>query len=165
MESAQHYWEVDRRLRQTQPTLQNQAVTVAQFITLLRRGTIAANHQKNNQFTTVKNAVSLATIFQYRSLRTAHRLHYWLDAGSPLWEQGGSAILFGAQLFLHEWSGQSWFPDDQYMMDQQRLARIIQDLFGRVSEKVILCHSDLGVNGTEQMGALFPLVQASRQID
>ena len=165
MESAQHYWEVDRRLRQTQPTLQNQAVTVAQFITLLRRGTIAANHQKNNQFTTVKNAVSLATIFQYRSLRTAHRFHYWLDAGSPLWEQGGSAILFGAQLFLHEWSGQSWFPDDQYIMDQQRLARIIQDLFARVSEKVILCHSDLGVNGTEQMGALFPLVQASRQID
>ena len=165
MESAQHYWEVDRRLRQTQPTLQNQAVTVAQFISLLRRGTIAANHQKNNQFTTVKNAVSLATIFQYRSLRTAHRFHYWLDAGSPLWEQGGSAILFGAQLFLHEWSGQSWFPDDQYIMDQQRLARIIQDLFGRVSEKVILCHSDLGVNGTEQMGALFPLVQASRQID
>ncbi|MEO0836234.1 MAG: recombinase family protein [Cyanobacteria bacterium J06642_3] len=165
IESAQHYWEVDRRLRRTQPTLQTQAVTVANFITLLRRGTIAANHQKSNQFTTTNNAVSLSTIFQYRSLRTAHRFHYWLDAGSPLWEQGGSAILFGAQLFLHEWSGQSWFPDDQYMMDQQRLARIIKDLFGRVSEKVILCHSDLGVNGTEQMGALFPLVQAARQID
>ena len=54
--------------------------------------------------------------------------------------------------------------EDEYEMDQQRLARIIRDLLGRVTEKVILCHSDLGVNGTEQIGALLPLVQGSRQV-
>ncbi|WP_186375946.1 recombinase family protein, partial [Hyella patelloides] len=165
IETAQHYWEVDRRLRQVQPSLQTQAVTVANFITLLRRGTITANPRRNNQFTPSESAVSLATIFQYRSLRTAHRRQYWLDAGSPLWEQGGAATLFGAPLFLQSWSGYGWMPEDQYNLDRERLQRIVRDLLGRVSEKVILCHSDLGVNGTEQMGALFPLVQASRQIE
>jgi hypothetical protein len=165
IETAQHYWEVDRRLRQVRPSLQTQAVTVANFITLLRRGTITANSRRNNQFAPPENAVSLSTIFQYRSLRTAHRRQYWLDAGSPLWEQGGAATLFGAPLFLQEWSGRAWMPEDRYNMDRERLQRIVRDLLGRVSEKVILCHSDLGVNGTEQMGALFPLVQASVQID
>ena len=165
IETAQHYWEVDRRLRQVRPSLQTEAVTVANFITLLRRGTITANSRRNNQFTPPENAVSLSTIFQYRSLRTAHRRQYWLDAGSPLWEQGGAATLFGAPLFLQEWSGRAWMPEDRYNMDRERLQRIVRDLLGRVSEKVILCHSDLGVNGTEQMGALFPLVQASVQID
>lgn len=165
IETAQHYWEVDRRLRQVQPSLQTQAVTVAQFITLLRRGTITANPRRNNQFVPPESAVSLATIFQYRSLRTAHRRQYWLDAGSPLWEQGGAATLFGAPLFLQEWSGHGWLPEEQYTMDRQRLQRIIRDLLNRASEKVILCHSDLGVNGTEQIGALFPLVQAARQVD
>ena len=165
LETAQHYWEVDRRLRQVRPSLQTEAVTVANFITLLRRGTITANSRRNNQFASPENAVSLSTIFQYRSLRTAHRRQYWLDAGSPLWEQGGAATLFGAPLFLQEWSGRAWMPEDRYNMDRERLQRIVRDLLGRVSEKVILCHSDLGVNGTEQMGALFPLVQASVQID
>lgn len=165
IETAQHYWEVDRRLRQVQPSLQTQAVTVANFISLLRRGTITANPRRNNQFAPPENAVSLSTIFQYRSLRTAHRRQYWLDAGSPLWEQGGAATLFGAPLFLQEWSGRAWMPEDRYNMDRERLQRIVRDLLGRVSEKVILCHSDLGVNGTEQMGALFPLVQASVQIN
>ena len=165
IETAQHYWEVDRRLRNIQPSLQTQAVTVANFITLLRRGTITANPRRHSQFTPPEDAVSLATIFQYRSLRTAHRRQYWLDAGSPLWEQGGAATLFGAPLFLQSWSGLSWMPEDEYAMDRERLQRIIRDLLGRVSEKVILCHSDLGVNGTEQMGALFPLVQASVQIE
>ena len=164
IETAQHYWEVDRRLRQIQPSLQTQAVTVANFITLLRRGTITANPRRNNQFTPPEKAVSLSTVFQYRSLRTSHRWQYWLDAGSPLWEQGGAATLFGAPLFLQSWSGSAWLPEDQYNCDRDRLQRIICDLLGRVTEKVVLCYSDLGVNGTEQMGALFPLVQASRQI-
>ena len=165
IETAQHYWEVDRRLRQIQPSLQTQAVTVANFIILLRRGTITANPRRQNQFTPPENAVSLATIFQYRSLRSIHRRQYWLDAGSPLWEQGGAATLFGAPLFLQSWSGHSWMPEDQYNLDRDRLKRIVRDLLGRVSEKVILCHSDLSINGTEQMGALFSLVQASVQMN
>ena len=180
METAQHYWEVDRRLKQTEPTFQTQAVTVAQFIQLLRRGTITANPRplsqqvdllgqeslplSNSEFPSQKTAISLATIFQYRSLRTSHRWQFWLDAGSHLWSKGGAATLFGATLFLKNWSGRTWMAEDEYEMDQQRLQRIIRDLLGRVTEKVILCHSDLGVNGTEQMGELLPLVQGSKQV-
>ena len=163
METAQHFWEVDRRLRQNEPSFQSQSATVAQFIQLLRRGTISANPRPLGQFQTKSGAVTLATIFQYRSLRTTHRWQFWLDAGSPLWQQGGAATLFAAPLFLQKWSGKAWMPEDEYEMDRQRLQRIIRDVLARAEEKIFLCHSDLGVNGTEQMGALLPLVQASVQ--
>ncbi|BAU62845.1 hypothetical protein STA3757_01960 [Stanieria sp. NIES-3757] len=174
METAQHFWEVDRRLRQNEPSFQTQSDTIAQFIYLLRRGTITANPRPIQELQQVdcmsvprlqpqSNAITLATIFQYRSLRSAHRWQFWLDAASPLWEQGGAATLFAAHLFLKEWSGKMWLPEDEYEMNRQRLERILQDLIGRVSEKIFLCHSDLGVNGTEQTGALLALVHASKQ--
>jgi hypothetical protein len=163
METAQHFWEVERRLRQNEPSFQSQNATVAQFIQLLRRGTITANPLPLRHFQPKPGAVTLATIFQYRSLRSSHRWQFWLDASSPLWEQGGAATLFAAPLFLQEWSGRTWMPEDQYEMDRQRLQRILRDLLTRAEEKVFLCHSDLGVNGTEQIGPLLPLVHGATQ--
>ena len=161
METAQHFWEVDRRLRQSEPSFQTQAATIAQFIQLLRRGTITANPRPMRQFIPEK-AVTLATVFQYRSLRSVHRWQFWLDASSPLWSQGGAATLFAAPLFLKGWTG-TWMPEDEYRMDKERLSRILRDILARAQEKIFLCHSDLGVNGTEQAGALLPLVHAARQ--
>ncbi len=163
METAQHFWEVDRRLRQNEPSFQTQAATVAQFIQLLRRGTITANPRPIRQFTPQVGAVTLATIFQYRSLRTSHRWQFWLDASSPLWSQGGAATLFAAPLFLKQWTGRTWMPEDEYEMDNRRLQRILRDILARAESQIFLCHSDLGVNGTEQAGALLPLVHATRQ--
>ena len=162
METAQHFWEVDRRLRQSEPSFQTQAATIAQFIQLLRRGTITANPRPMRQFIPEK-AVTLATVFQYRSLRSAHRWQFWLDASSPLWSQGGAATLFAAPLFLKGWTGRAWMPEDEYQMDKERLSRILRDILARAQVKIFLCHSDLGVNGTEQAGALLPLVHAARQ--
>ncbi len=163
METAQHFWEVDRRLRQNEPSFQTQAATVAQFIQLLLRGTITANPRPIRQFTPQVGAVTLATIFQYRSLRTSHRWQFWLDASSPLWSQGGAATLFAAPLFLKQWTGRTWMPEDEYEMDNRRLQRILRDILARAESQIFLCHSDLGVNGTEQAGALLPLVHATRQ--
>ena len=162
METSQHFWEVDRRLRQNEPSFQTQTSTVAQFIQLLRRGTITANPRPLRQFSSQKEAVTLSTVFQYRSLRASHRWQFWLDASSPLWSQGGAATLFAAPLFLKQWKG-SWMPEDEYAMDKERLERILRDVMARATEKIFLCHSDLGVNGTEQAGALLPLVHATTQ--
>lgn len=164
METAQHYWEVDRRLRQNEPVSQPQTATVAQFIQLLRRGTITANPRRVRYLGANQGAVTLATIFQYRSIRRFHRWQFWLDAASSLWDKGGAATLFAAPLFLKEWSGRAWMPEDQFEADRQRLQRILRDLLGRVGERVYLCHSELGVNGTEQMGPLLTLVHASREL-
>ena len=161
METAQHFWEVDRRLRQNEPSFQTQAATIAQFINLLRRGTITANPRPMSQFSPQVEAVTLATVFQYRSMRSHHSWQFWLDASSPLWSQGGAATLFAAPLFLKQWSG-VWMPEDEYEMDKARLERILRDVMAR-AETIFLCHSDLGVNGTEQAGALLPLVHAARQ--
>ena len=163
METAQHFWEVDRRLRQNEPSFQSQTATVAQFIQLLRRGTITANPLPLRQFPTQQGAVTLANIFQYRSLRSSHRWQFWLDVSSHFWNQGGAATLFAAPLFLKDWSGKPWLPEDDYEMDKQRLQRIVRDLLARAEERVFLCHSDLGVNGTEQTGPLLSLVHASTQ--
>ena len=162
METAQHFWEVDRRLRQNEPSFQTQAATIAQFIQLLRRGTITANPRPIRSFTPKTGAVTLATVFQYRSLRSSHSWQFWLDASSPLWSQGGAATLFAAPLFLRQWKG-VWMPEDEYQMDKERLERILRDVMARAESKIFLCHSDLGVNGTEQAGALLPLVHAAKQ--
>jgi hypothetical protein len=161
METAQHFWEVDRRLRLNEPNFASQTVTVEQFIRLLRRGTITANPRPVYSLGKKKGAVTLATIFQYRSLRSFHRWQFWLDASSRLWDKGGAATLFGAPLFLHERSGRTWRPEDELEADRARLERILRDLFGRVGERVYLCHSDLGIDGTEQMGPLSVLVRAA----
>ncbi|MGB7442419.1 MAG: recombinase family protein [Coleofasciculaceae cyanobacterium] len=202
METAQHYWEVDRRLRQTPvvesgeglqenttslpnsiknlpgdvqessleyPILNQRRdapahTTIAQFIQMLRRGTVTANPYPVRPLAAA-NAVTLATIFQYRAARTYHRWQFWLDAGSQLWLSGGAANLFGAFLFLREWSGRPWTEEEQIKVDEQRLERIIRDLLGRVSERVYLCHSDLAVNGAEQNGPLLSLVNAAVSLE
>ncbi|HAJ59915.1 MAG TPA: hypothetical protein DCP31_12120 [Cyanobacteria bacterium UBA8543] len=196
METAQHYWEVDGRLRQglkvgkleslqveTTAQLTNLSTfpsanlqrstleardnapahtTIGRFIQLLRCGTVTANPYPVRRITpNSANAVTLATIFQYRASRRFHRWHFWLDSGSPLWDKGGAATLFGAPLFLKEWSGRPWTEEDKIAADEQRLQRILRDVLGRVGERVYLCHSDLAVNGTEQAGPLLTLVHAS----
>lgn len=189
METAQHYWEVDGRLRQelkagrlkVEQTDQSSILqlsnpqpaplaakadtpahtTIAQFIQMLRRGTVTANpHPVRRLPAASSNAVTLATIFQYRASRRSHRWHFWLDAGSPLWLSGGAATLFGANLFLKEWSGRPWTEEDKVNADNERLQRILRDLLSRAGERVYLCHSDLAVNGTDQAGPLLTLVHA-----
>jgi hypothetical protein len=167
LETAQHYWEVDARLRQTDATIPSliplntsSSTTIAEFIQLLRRGTITANPYPIRPIGAARKAVTLANIFQYRSQRKYHRWHFWLDTGSPLWAKGGAANLFGANLFLRHRLGQPWTAEDEKIAEDERLKRILADLLARVTERVYLCHSDLAVNGQEQMGPLLPLVHA-----
>ncbi|WGV27375.1 recombinase family protein [Halotia branconii] len=162
LETAQHYWEIDTRLRQTSPKQVGTEIntTIAEFIQLLRRGTITANPYPLSPIGPAKKAITLATIFQYRSSRKSHRWHFWLDAGSPLWAKGGAATLFGAPFFLQDRLGEPWTAEDEKLAEEERLRRILVDLLSRVSEQVYLCHSDLAVNGQEQLGPLLPLVHA-----
>ncbi|AFY30907.1 hypothetical protein [Calothrix sp. PCC 7507] len=165
LETAQHYWEINTRLQQTVPSLQSERssaeATLTEFIQLLRRGTITANPYPLHRLGPARKAVTLATIFQYRSSRRYHRQHFWLDASSPLWAKGGAATLFGAPLFLQARLGMPWTAEDDKLAEEQRLQKILTDLLSRVSEKVYLCHSDLAVNGQEQLGPLLPLVNTS----
>lgn len=165
LETAQHYWEIDTRLQQTTPqTLDpiNRLSTnpIEEFIQLLRRGTITANPYPLRSLGKTKQAITLATIFQYRASRRFHRWHFWLDTGSPLWAKGGAATLFGAPFFLQDRLGQPWTAEDDKLAEEARLQRILHDLLSRVSERLYLCHSDLAVNGQEQLGPLLPLVHA-----
>ncbi|OUL30222.1 hypothetical protein BV372_22095 [Nostoc sp. T09] len=163
LETAQHYWEINTKLQQSNsklPALSSAEATIAEFIQLLRRGTITANPYPLRPIGPARKAVTLATIFQYRSSRRFHRWHFWLDASSPLWAKGGAATLFGAPLFLQDRLGSPWTAEDEKLAEEHRLQRILADLLSRVSEKVYLCHSDLAVNGQEQLGPLLPLVNA-----
>ncbi|NJL82690.1 MAG: hypothetical protein HC890_06535 [Chloroflexaceae bacterium] len=69
--------------------------------------------------------------------------------------------MFGAPLFLRDWSGRMWSAQEQGRVDEERLQRIVRDLLRR-TERLFLCHSDLGANGAEQAGPLLPLVGASQ---
>ncbi|NJO73247.1 MAG: recombinase family protein [Leptolyngbyaceae cyanobacterium RM1_406_9] len=169
METAQHYWEVDNRLRQAdaagsassraEPT----SASVGHFIQLLRDGTITADPFPTRPIGPTSQAVTLATIFQYRSNRRFHRWQFWLDAGSALWLTGGGP-LFGAPLFLQSWSGRPWTAAEATEADQQRLQRQILDLLGRVGDRIYLCHSELATNGQEQNGPLLSLANSATAI-
>ncbi|WP_370143953.1 recombinase family protein [Chroococcidiopsis sp. CCALA 051] len=161
LETAQHYWEIDARLRQSEGIDTPAHITIAQFIQLLRRGTITANSYPVRPIGAASRAVTLATIFQYRSSRRFHRWQFWLDAGSPLWSRGGAATLYGAPLFLQHRFGRPWTAEDDLSADTERLRRILRDLLGRVGERVYLCHSDLAANGQEQNGTLLSLVNSA----
>lgn len=182
LETAQHYWEIDTRLNQYSSSQinfdsldssveaqskeilkhkQNKTRTITEFIVLIRQGTVTASPYPIRPIGKLANAVTLATIFQYRSLRHSHRYAFWLDAGSPLWNKGGAATLFGSMFFLKGRLGEVWTAEDEKLAEDERLERIIQDLLARVSEKIYLCHSELAVNGQEQLGSLLPLVNAS----
>ncbi|MGB7413195.1 MAG: recombinase family protein [Thermosynechococcaceae cyanobacterium] len=158
IETAQHYWDIDTRLRQTQTRTEPLSESVGQFIQLLRQGTITANpYPAQHQ----AQAVMLSTTFQYRMARQVHRWHFWLDAGSALWHGGGAVVLWGAPIFLRHWSGDPLTVEDELLQDQEQLERLMEDLLGRVTEKVYLCYSELSVSGQEQVGPLLPLVDAA----
>jgi hypothetical protein len=145
IETAQYYWQIGLRLQwQDQKILEG-------FIQLIRQGTVTANPFAPKAPT---DSVVLATIYQYRMARFSHRWQFWLDAGSALWTQGGAAALFGAPLFLHDWSGKVWTIQDQEAADRQRLQRLLRDLSDRALERVYLCYSELGTNGQLQNGPL-----------
>ncbi|MEC4804568.1 MAG: recombinase family protein [Jaaginema sp. PMC 1079.18] len=165
METAQHFWEVERRSRQHETSPRTAVQAIAEFIQLLRTGTITANAYPSRFLslgeTQSQGAITLATVFQYRSARRSHRWHFWLDASSFLWERGGAATLFGAPLFLKNWSGGLRLPEHEEQENQARLERILKDLSARAKERIYLCHSDLAVTGSEQTGVLLSLVYAA----
>ncbi len=162
METAQHFWEVERRLQQGRSYTE----AIADFVEMLNYGTVTANPYPVQRLTPAsENTVTLANIFQYRSQKSSHRYHFWLDAGSPLWLSGGSATLYAAPVFLKNWNGQPWNAENEYDADEARLHRILHDLLGRVEANLYLCHSDLAANGQEQAGPLLSVVNAARPIE
>jgi hypothetical protein len=159
METAKHYWELHDRLAQFDQRQVDRTGTVANFIQLLRNGTVTANPLPFQPIVRPA-AVTLATVFQYRSSRRYHRWQFWFDAGASRWLSGVDS-LFGAPFFLQSYSGEPWTVDDQEAVNQARLNRILQDLLGRSTERICLCYSDLATNGQEQMGPLLALVNAA----
>jgi hypothetical protein len=160
MDTAHHFWQVqaclEPRLDPIAPAL------IRQFIQLLREGTITADPSPIEP-TTPPQAVTLATIFQYRLNRCAHRWQFWLDVGSPSWLTKGGG-LFGAALFLRGRQVQGWSLSDQFRVEELRLQQTLLDLLGR-TERVYLCHSELATNGQEQFGPLLPLVYTTLPIE
>jgi hypothetical protein len=158
IETAQHYWQVVERTHTPAEYLAETHQITAQFILLLRQGTVTANPYPVGQLQPQQQAVTLSNIFQYRASKRSHPYHFWLDVGSPLWAEGGAATLYGANLLLRDNAGKLWTEADTQASDEQRLDRILHDLLYRVNEQLYLCNSDLATNGQEQMGALLTLV-------
>lgn len=168
METAQHFWDVETRLRRQQPfsdtALEPSLTPVARFIHLLHQGIVTANPFPVKPLEPEQQGVTLSTVFQYRSQRLYHRWQFWLDAGSPRWLTGTDE-LFGYPIFLHRWEGHPWTVDFIESSHEARLERILRDLLGRTTERVILCHSDLAVNGQEQTGPLLALVDVAEALE
>ncbi len=167
VETAQHFWEVQGRLRVqqrfTQTPLVADITAEERFLHLLRQGIVTANPFPVKPLEQGQHGVTLSTVFQYRAQRLCHRWQFWLDASSPRWLTGTDE-LFGYPVFLSSWNGQPWSIDFVETSHEARLERILRDLLGRTTERVILCHSDLAVNGQEQTGPLLTLVDVAEDL-
>lgn len=176
METLQHFWQVKAKLdrdlgeQKTSPNKQENLGEIREklgiFLQLLSQGTISARPRPEiPDWLPPAPAITLATIYQYRSLRSQHRWHFWLDAGDRLWEMGGASQLFAAPLFARHRGAKPWTELDQQQWDQERFERIVRDLLARVTEKLVLCHSEVSVRGTEQIGQLLSVVNVSAPIN
>ncbi|MBE9065964.1 hypothetical protein IQ260_04790, partial [Leptolyngbya cf. ectocarpi LEGE 11479] len=137
---------------------------VGRFIRLLQQGTVSANPYPARSLDGERQGVTLATVFQYRAQRLTHRWQFWLDAGSPRWLTGRDE-LFGAEIFLSDWPQRPVTALDTETMHEARLERILRDLLSRTTERLYLCHSELALNGQEQMGPLLGLVGAAEPME
>ncbi len=155
LEAVQRYWDIAVRLAGPSQRPHPPQVT-AELIQLLRTGAIAANPMPLTPLQPKPAAVTLATIFQYRTTHQTHPWHFWLDAGSNLWPKGGAAQLFGASLFLRQWDGQPEAMEQQIEADRQRMERLLRDLLARAGDRLTLCHSDLNTAGQDHDGPLAP---------
>ncbi len=169
METAQHFWEVEERLRLVEGKPKElgpdkSQSDVGRFIQLLLKGTVSANPYPVKPLAPERQGVTLSTIYQYRAQRLTHRWQFWLDAGSPLWGMGGGEM-FGAPLFLQSWVGRSITLVETEAANEAQLGRSLRDLLGRTTERVFLCHSELALTGQEQMGPLISLVSAAQLAD
>jgi hypothetical protein len=152
IETAQHYWDVDARLRKTESDWPTLSEAIANFIQLLRSGVIASYpYLAGNQH---RSALVLANSFQYLNARLQHPWQYWLDAGSQLWQYGGEVELWGASLFLPESAESALFYRD-------RMSATLTELIHRTQSRLYLCHSELAVSGQSQMGPLMPWIEAA----
>jgi hypothetical protein len=156
IETAQYYWQIGYRLK-----WQEQEI-ITKFIHLIRQGTITSNPYTPNM---PDDSVIFATIYQYRLARGNHRLQFWLDLGSSLWQTSRAAFMYGAPLFLHSWDGGLWTIQREQAADQQRLHNALQDLLYRNTDRLVFCYSELGTNGQLQIGALSGLVDLATPID
>lgn len=164
IETAQHYWDVDARLRKMEQTWPTLPETVSAFIGLLHRGVITANPYPTTIAQQARPSVTLATTFQYLNAHLSHGWQFWLDAGSQLWQYSGDFELWGAPLFLKANIEAGFLAEDPVQKLNQRLKNTLLNLLGRVEERVYLCHSELAINGQPQMGPLMPWIDAALPI-
>ncbi|MCX5963195.1 MAG: recombinase family protein [Cyanobacteria bacterium] len=163
LDTAQHYWEVETRIHKSDKIKDDSmagAQSVRSFIQLLRSGAVTANPYPVQAIGSAQDAVTIASVFQYRLNRESHSCQFWFDAGGSRWLTGVDA-LFASPLFLSNWSGTQWETKDTLKMNEQRLIRIVRDLLERSSDRIILCHSDLATSGQEQLGPLLSIVTAA----
>jgi hypothetical protein len=165
LDTAQHYWEVETRIHKSDKIkgdFISAAQSVRSFIQLLRSGAVTANPYPVQAIGSAQDAVTVASVFQYRLNRESHSCQFWFDAGGSRWLTGVDA-LFASPLFLSNWSGTQWDTKDTLKMNEQRLIRIVRDLLERSSDRIVLCHSDLATSGQEQLGPLLSIVNAAAQ--
>jgi hypothetical protein len=164
-ETVQHFFKCGDRLEKYHDQSRPTSEKLGELIQLITEETITANPQPPTTFNPQSSqTITLATIFQYRAARLHHHHQFWLDAGSQLWEKGGAATLFAYGVFQKSWDGEPWSMATEAQQNRQRIQQIVQDLLARTDQQLYLCHSDLGINGAEQLGPLYTLIQSTSAI-
>jgi hypothetical protein len=132
------------------------------FITGINQGLVTANPPDLGD-PPDPNGLMISTIYGYLLAGRPVRIQVWLEAAATGWWDIPNQPLSNAFVLAQSRrSDEPWTMEDDFLVRNQLLSRIIRGLTNRCADGVILATSDLDRRGLRQDGILWQALQAAR---
>ncbi len=137
------------------------------FITGINKGLVTSNPPEHGH-PPDPTGLMISTVYGYLLAGRRVAVQVWLESAATGWWDIPRQPLSNAFVLARSWPGEKlWSMEDEFVIRDRLLSRIIRGLAGRSSKGVILANSDLDRRGIYQNGklwqALNPAVQAFRK--
>jgi hypothetical protein len=132
-----------------------------EYVDMVERGVVAAQYISSWQVHPLE-AVLLVPAYTFLMMNRPVEIQFWLDAGSASWYERIYQPLTHPYVLSQSWpQGQAWTDEDETLVRDKALNRLILGLTRRCRRKIIMAYSELNERGYEQQG---PLLQAAQRL-
>lgn len=130
-----------------------------EYIQTIERGLLSAlslPYQGVNN----RNSILIMPAYSFLMLNHPVKIQFWLDIGSPGWSERINQPLTHPYILSRHWDeGRMWTDADEVESSQIALARIVQGLVHRCSERIFLFSTKVNEQGMEESGKLIKALQ------
>jgi hypothetical protein len=134
------------------------------YIQMIEEGVIAAQSPQSWEELARTDAVLISPAHTFLMNNRPAQVQFWLDAGSLSWWQRLMQPLTHPYVLSRHWPAErKWTDADEYMANQESLARLVRGLLRRCSGQVFVCSITLNERGDEEHGPLLQAFQSLRR--